>query len=143
MLAVTGAALAVAARAVRVQLLPSWSGAPALLGDVVLGLALLVAVAQIAGVVGLLHAPVVVVAALLAAALALRSRAAWPAALRARGRGRRTPWRGLPPAIALVGVAVGALAVLWLALTFAALDRGMLNQDSVWYHLPLAGRFAQ
>src|SRR5215470_6132063 len=52
-LMVVAAALAYAAVGLRGRLLPGWSGAAARLGEAVLGLSLLVVIAELVGVVGL------------------------------------------------------------------------------------------
>lgn len=148
-LAVTAGSLAIAAQALRRRLAPSWSGPPALLSELILALALLVAIGEIAGVAGLLEAPAIVIGAMLAAGCALAvgggsSRLGTTVGWWRFGRGVTAwpvSWRGL--AGALVALAVACLGVQWLALTLAGLDRGMLNQDTLWYHLPIAAQFVQ
>src|SRR3954462_6056618 len=65
-LIVVAAAISYAAVALRGRLLPGWSGASARLAEVVLGLSLLVVIAELVGVVGLYYPGWVLLAALLA-----------------------------------------------------------------------------
>lgn len=135
-------ALAFAAVFARRLLLPDWSGAPARLAEVVLGVAGLTIVAELLGTVGGFREWALVIAC---AALPL---APWLA-------GRRWGWhhtglRGSPDAtgrststsgIAILAVVVTAAA--WLEKTLLALERGMVEYDTLWYHMPFAARFAQ
>ena len=135
-------ALALAAVFARRLLLPDWSGAPARLAEVVLGLAGLTIVAELLGTVGGFHQWALVIAC---AALPL---APWLA-------GRRWGWhhtglRGSPDATgrstSALGIAIIAVAVttaVWLEKTLLSLERGMVEYDTLWYHMPFAARFAQ
>ncbi len=128
------------ARRVRVWLMPDWNAAPAALATIVLTLSAAVVVAELLGIVGLLNAPALVIAALgLAFGLSRR---------RPRPVDGRAP--ALPPA-APVGrlastIAIGAAlltAVHWAGPVLESLDVGIYRQDSLWYHLPFAAWFAQ
>jgi len=65
LLAVLTLSLGISAVTLRRRLLPAWEGAPAYLVDAILGIALLVWLAELLGVVGLLYAATLVAAALL------------------------------------------------------------------------------
>ncbi len=127
----------VGGRALRLWLVPSWTGAPAALAGIVAALSVAVVAAELLGVVGLLGAPALAIFSIgTAVALTLR----------------RPPARyGPPPPSVTVGkaalaLAVGAsllTAVRWAGPVFESLDVGIYRQDSLWYHLPLAAWFAQ
>ena len=134
------------AAAVRRVLVPSWQGAPAVLADVVLWLAGLLATGQLLGAVGLL-AP----GPLLVGAWSLGG-SSWWLARRVRAVGDpvtsggptgsgRAGGGGLARAVALL--ATGVVAIQWVTHTVDALGRGMTHPDTLWYHLPFAARFLQ
>jgi hypothetical protein len=155
LLALIAGPLAFGAWRVRARVLPGWTGAPARVAEAVLALAALVLVAEALGTVGLLkRAPLVV------ACLAAGGAAAWWA-----GRGARAgeaDAAGAPPpqppsaeggaapgqaggraAIGLALAACAAVAVAWFDRTDFAVHSGMTDPDTLWYHLPVAARFAQ
>jgi hypothetical protein len=130
--------LAFSAHRLRGKLLPAWEGAPARLVEAVVGVALLIWLAEILGVFSLLYA-----GALVASALCLAGAIAW--------------WtRGMnaPPVDGTTGPAgqalMSLLALAVVAVVFAhwgltakdALGRGIFNFDSLWYHLPFAVEMA-
>jgi hypothetical protein len=136
--------LAWGAARLRARLLPDWCGAPALLASSVVFLALLLAVGQALGTFGWFRvAPVVVGAGLTGAALALAC--GRPRALRhtdataATAPPERVGRRGTVVAVLLVAVVVG----LWCARTTTSVNGGILDFDSLNYHLPFAGGFVQ
>ena len=149
----------------RQELLPEWNGAPAHLAESIVGVALLIWLSELLGVFGLLYAWSLVAAALLlAAAVAFATR---------RGGGSGSPgWtrrpvfrpnqsrigatseaknpapsRGTPtPSSASSLVAIAVVAVVfahWGLTTADALNRGIFNFDSLWYHMPFAVEIAQ
>jgi hypothetical protein len=133
------AALGFAAFRLRSRLLPAWSGAPARLVELVVGVALLIWVSEILGTFNLFYAGALVVGSVLIGlgTLALRpADSAVPASPPPSGGGGF--WPGL--------VAVGVVAVVvfhWAVTTKHALDRGIFNFDSLWYHMPFAADMAQ
>ncbi len=136
-LCVVCVSLAVAAVALRRRLLPEWSGAPARLAEAIAGLALLIAILELLGAIGLFRlAPIVVACAL--AGLAGGSAVA-------RGRlARRSP--RAPSGLVATGAALlaGALVLsVWASPTLESYDLGMHAFDTLWYHLPWAASFAQ
>lgn len=139
--------MAVAGRALRRALLPGWTGSPALLANALLGLALLVALSELLGLVGLLDGVLLVAAAVIAGAGALRIE---PLLIKDEARSEEGPEMGQRESPAVAGVeryaAVGiALLVVlqWAGPTMLALDRGIYGGDSLWYHMPFAAHIAQ
>ena len=145
LLAVIVAAVAFAAVVARRRLLPDWEGAPARLAEVIAGLGIVVLVSQALGVVGLFHL-VPVVAAVVAVALAARWLDGRASASPAAAAGpTATPLPFAPSRLQLMA-AVAATAVVvaeWSVRTIDALRFGMIGIDTLWYHMPVAARFAQ
>ncbi|MSO41931.1 MAG: hypothetical protein EXQ70_08615 [Solirubrobacterales bacterium] len=137
-LAAVTVSLALAGRSLRRVLVPGWSGAPALLADAVLAIALLVAVGELLGLAGVLTGVTLVLGSLAALGLC---------AGLTRGRASDgTTMREAPPVSGIeLGIAV-ALSLLvvaqWAGPTLLALDRGIYGGDSLWYHLPFAADIA-
>jgi hypothetical protein len=178
LLAVLVLSLAFSAVRLRQRLLPTWEGAPARLVETIVGVALLIWLAELLGLVSLLYAGTLVASAfLLAGAIAWRTGgvSASPAggvgvggppppegsggqgpdpasakSLRPEERvgqgGPPTPATG-PAGQALMSlIALAVVAVVfahWGLTTKDALDRGIFNFDSLWYHLPFATDIAQ
>jgi len=131
------AALGFAAVQLRRRLLGGWSGAPARLAEVVLGLSLLVVVLELIGVVGL-YQPGWVLAGTIAAGLGIGL------ALRVPGEGIELPAPPLRP-VALA-VALGAALLVtahWAMPTQVGLDIGMYLPNTTWHNAPFAARFVQ
>ncbi|HEX9967046.1 MAG TPA: hypothetical protein VGB06_03775 [Solirubrobacterales bacterium] len=159
LLAVLVGSLGFAAMRVRRRFLPDWEGAPAHLVDAVVGVALLIWIAELLGVVGLLYGGALVgVAVGLAGVLAFlpagpvaagdppplpvaeASSGAVPPTTPPAGRsgGWPTSWS--------VAVAVAVVAVVfadWGLTAVDALNRGIFNFDSLWYHQPFAVEMAK
>ena len=159
------ASLAFSAHHLRARLLPAWEGAPARLVEAIVGIALLIWLSQILGTFDLFYAwPLIVASLLLAGGIASASvREGRPGG---SGRVRRPVFRPghsareadspaknpaldqTPPAspsgMTVVAIAVVALVFAHWGLTTAdALDRGIFNFDSLWYHMPFAVEMAQ
>jgi hypothetical protein len=135
-LVVVGASVAFVAYRLRTKLLPTWVGAPGRLVESVLAIALLIWLGELLGTFGLLYEWIYVVVAALLAVLA------W-ALLPARepaGRAEPASERAGPGAwqwLITIGV-IGLVVAHWGLTTKDALDRGVFNFDSLWYHLPFA-----
>jgi hypothetical protein len=168
LLAILALSLGFSAVCLRRRLMPEWEGASAHLVEGVVGVALLIWISELLGVVNLLYAGTLVAAAvLLAAAVAfgpwvLSGRGGGgaslgfspesPGVVRDRDRGEKedaaVPRHPLspPPAggwLTAVAVAVVALVFAHWGLTAKdALGRGVFNFDSLWYHLPFAVEMA-
>ncbi|HEU4981014.1 MAG TPA: hypothetical protein VFT14_07335, partial [Solirubrobacterales bacterium] len=131
------AALGYGAVALRGRLLPGWSGAPARLAEVVLGLSLLVVILELVGVVGL-YRPGWVLAATLIAGIGI-------------GLSLRPPSEGIvlpAPPVAPIALAVAVAAALlvvahWAMPTQIGLDIGMYLPNTTWHNAPFAARFVQ
>jgi hypothetical protein len=136
-LIVVAAAMAFAAVALRGRLLPGWSGASARLAEVVLGLSLLVVIAELVGVVGLYRPGWVLLATILVGV--------------GVGLALRGPRRGIElasPLVSPVAMAVAVAAALlvaahWAMPTQTGLDIGMYLPNTTWHNAPFAARFVQ
>jgi len=154
-LVVVGGSIGFTAYTLRKWLLPDWLGAPARLVEAVVSIALLIWLGELLGTFGLFYDWLFVVASVLVAASAwalLRGGGAVggaaPEDALATGRGG-----GSPAAAGPAGPNPLALLVTWgvVALVFAhwglttkdALDRGIFNFDSLWYHMPFAADMVQ
>ena len=143
-----------AAWRLRQKLLPEWAGAPARLVESVAAVALLIWISEILGTVGLFYA-----GALIAASLLL-GLATWfllgggadlgdhPEQLLQRRDGGTESATGPagPESLVSLLVMAGVIAITvftWAVTTKHALDRGIFNFDSLWYHLPFAVDMAQ
>jgi hypothetical protein len=154
-LAVVALSLGFSAFRLRQRLMPSWDGAPARLVEAIVAVALLVWISEILGTFGLLYAGALVgVSALVALATAFLPGGGGGAGVPRGAEGAQRPstvgvaaptgpagpdgWRLL--------IMVGVLTVVfghWALTTKHALDRGVFNFDSLWYHLPFAAEMAQ
>ena len=136
-LAVVLGSLVYAATRLRARLLPAWEGAPARLAEAILGVALLVWVGELLGVVGLLREGALVGACALVGLGSTR--------LGRPGReGDTPPAPAVEPLAVLVAVGVvGVLFAHWGLQTKVSLNNGVGNFDSLWYHLPYAADIAQ
>ena len=136
-LILVAAAMGFAAVSLRRRWLPGWSGAPARLAEVVLGISLLVVTLELIGVVGLYESGWVLAGALVAGVgVGLAA-------------GRTGEGLALPsPPIAPIAMAValgGALLVAahWAMPTQTGLDIGMYLPNTTWHNAPFAARFVQ
>ncbi len=148
----------------RRRLLPEWEGAPARLVEAVVGVALVIWLAELLGIFGLLYAEVLVGASLLlagATAWTLGPEREWGSPVRLRRPVFRTDHlaseterkaknpaagQGTPTPSLHAFVAIGVVALVfahWGLTTADALNRGIFNFDSLWYHMPFAVEMAQ
>src|SRR5262245_3667251 len=146
-LAAIVAPVCLAARALRIRFLPDWSGARAVLASSIIAIALLETAAQLVGTFGLLtRVPLIVVLiASCAAIVVLASRGRVPTEPRVHLDKRAVAAELSQPhrSTILVVIAVGAVALPWVARTIGSLRTGVLGYDSLDYHLPFAARFFQ
>lgn len=140
--------LAYAAFRLRRELLPGWSGAPALVADLVAGITLATLLAEILGTFGAFTDVGYGVGAVAVAALV---------ALAAARLGSRSPQGDAgpsaddaPPAppgprhgLAIVAVVSAAVVAGWAIPTLTGIAGGMGRADSLWYHMPLSARFVE
>jgi hypothetical protein len=135
------ATLGLGAYYVRALIVPAWTGALARLAEVTLGLSALIVVAELLGLLKLFEeVPLVLACALLGLG------AAWWARGRAVPPGEVHESPAVSPSRLMLAVAVFAAAVVvmhWAEASQESLDVGMYYQDTTWYHMSFAGRFAQ
>jgi hypothetical protein len=142
-LAIVAGGLAVAAWALRSRLLPGWTGAAARLIEAVVAVGLATLIAELLGAVGLLREGLFVGACALIGAGALASLRSGPEEGEMAEIGR-TPAPPVPGFAALISLAVVAgVFAHWGVETKQALDGGIGNFDSLWYHMPFATEIAQ
>jgi predicted membrane channel-forming protein YqfA (hemolysin III family) len=141
----------------RGRLMPAWNGASARLVEAIVAVALLTWISEILGTFGLLYAGALVGACVLVAglvALSPRVLSRWtPPRCSDAASPRHCAPRGSPTTAPPTGegfwrllIMVGVVAVVfghWALTTKHALDRGVFNFDSLWYHLPFAADMAQ
>src|SRR5580704_9301036 len=133
--------LAIAAVAIRRRTLLEWTGPSARLSEVVMGLALLIAILEVVGTLGLFELGPIVIACVLVGLAGVHELAGTQVARR-----HSAERRGWTVATATTAVALVAGAVVlaeWGALTIRSFDVGIRGFDSLWYHLPWAASFAQ
>jgi hypothetical protein len=154
-LVVVGASIGFTAYRLRQRLMPAWDGAPARLVESIVAIALLIWLGEILGTFGLFYAWVFVGASVLLAVLAKTLLPGGgtvggptPEDALATGRGGGSPavtGPAGPSAFAWL-VTVGVIALVfahWGLTTKDALDRGIFNFDSLWYHMPYATDMVQ
>ncbi|HWJ43176.1 MAG TPA: hypothetical protein VNR67_07065, partial [Solirubrobacterales bacterium] len=147
--------LGFSAYGLRRRLLPAWPGAPARLVESIVGVALVIWLSELLGLFGLFYAGALIGAALLTC-LAVAFLPGGGAvggtppeeSLATGGEGGSKSAAGPAgpesPLSLLVMLAVIAATVFSYAVTTRhALDRGVFNFDSLWYHLPFAADMVQ
>jgi hypothetical protein len=154
------ASIGFAAYRLRARLLPGWGGAPARLVEAIVGVALVIWISELLGTFGLFYAGALVAACVLLAlgiallpgggavggptpeeALATGGGGGSPAATGPAG-----PDAPEPEPLGRLLVMVGVIAVVvghWAMTTKHALDRGIFNFDSLWYHMPFSVEMVQ
>jgi hypothetical protein len=129
--------IAFAALVLRRRWLPDWSGSPARVAEAVLAVALVIATAEVVGVVGLFRP------GFLAGAGVAVGLVAW----RYGGdtRAHAAPRLPAPEPVATGVAALTAAAVVgtWAAGVAGVLTTGMSRTDTLFYHAPAAARFVQ
>ena len=138
-LAVIATALGVGAYHLRALLAPAWTGALARLAEIVIGISMLILVAELLGVLGLFK-EVPLLIGFVAAGLGVTF---W---VRSRGMPDRpdAPEARSSAIMVAIGIAAAALVVVhWAHPTGQAVDQGMYYQDTTWYHMSFSARFAQ
>ena len=144
-LALVAAPLAFSAYRIRRAALPAWTGAPARLVESIVAVALLTWLMEALGVVGLLYAGTLIATSLLTAAATatllpgggagneLTRRAGESLPATGPAGPSATPWMH----VVMIGV-VALVVGHWAVTTHDALNRGIFNFDSLWYHMPFA-----
>ncbi len=132
------AALGFSAVRLRARLLPGWEGGVARLVEVLVAVALLTWICEALGTFGALYAGTVLAAAVVLAAALWQ----WLPAPAGRLAGPQLPREDGWLLLAMTAV-VAIVVFTWAVTTKHALDRGIFNFDSLWYHLPFAAEIAQ
>ncbi len=141
-LALIVGALGFAAWRVRAAVLPAWVGAPARLTESVLAIVAAIWLAELFGTFGA-YGDLTLIAGSVALAVLV-----WAICGRLAPRGREAASAGPPAppastiAIWIAAAACAAVAAAWMVPTLASLAGGMDRADTLWYHMPLAARFA-
>jgi hypothetical protein len=144
-LAAAVAALAWGAWSLRTLLLPEWSGVPARLAEIVVAIAVPTGLAQLLGSFGGFgRFPMLAGCLAFGGVMSLiaRKRRVRPG----RASGRPAPTASVASRREEVVAAVGATALVatqWTTHVSVALDRGMTQPDTLWYHGSFAARFVQ
>ncbi len=125
----------------RRRLLPAWGRAPARLVEAIVAVALLTWISEILGTFSLFYA-----GALVAASAVLALAAAFLSPAGGGGAGDGAPTGPARQSAWMLLVMTGVIALVvghWALTTKHALDTGIFNFDSLWYHLPFAADMAQ
>jgi hypothetical protein len=154
-LVVVAGSIAFTAYRLRQRLMPAWEGAPGRLVESIAAIALLIWLGELLGTFDLFYAWTFIAASVL---LAVSAKTLLPAggavggpapedALATAGGGGSHAATGPagPTAFAWL-VTVGMIALVfahWGLTTKDALDRGIFNFDSLWYHMPFAADMVQ
>jgi hypothetical protein len=142
-LAAVALSLGFSAVRLRRRLIPTWQGAPAHLVESILAIALLIWLSELLGTVNLFYAWTLAASSLLlAGTLAWRLQPAAPPISGDRTRGPRPSDPGIWALLVTVGV-IALVVAHWALTAKSALDRGIFNFDSLWYHMPFAVDMAQ
>jgi len=152
-LALLVVAVGFSAYKLRQRLLPGWEGAPARLVESIVGIAIVIWLSEILGAVGLFYAGALIAASVLLA-LGVRFLPGGGADLgdhpeqplqrrdggtkSATGPAGQAPW-----SLVVMALVIAATVFSYAVTTKHALDRGVFNFDSLWYHLPFAVDMAQ
>jgi hypothetical protein len=140
--------IAFSAYKLRQRLLPAWEGAPARLVESIAAIALLIWISEILGTFGLFYAGTLVAASvLLGLALWFLPGGGDDAGPSPIGEGDVSETgpagpEALVPLLAMVAV-IAATVFSYAVTTQHALDRGIFNFDSLWYHMPFAVEMVQ
>ena len=150
-LALVAGPIGFAAWRLRQRLLPRWAGAPARLVESIAAVAMVIWLSEILGTFGLFYAGALIGAAVLVAGTVVL----WPAGPAAAGDppSPATTQGMVPPTTSPTGEGFWSLLVMaaviaatvfsWAVTTKHALDRGIFNFDSLWYHMPFAADMVQ
>ncbi len=133
------APLAWAAWRLRATLLGGWNGAAARVVEAVLAISALILLAELLGTFAAFEIPTMIVGGFVLAGVTH-----WACSRSGAGTGPGPP---APPAVSRGAVwfaafAVAVVAAAWMVPTLSSLAGGMDRADSMWYHMPLATRFA-
>jgi hypothetical protein len=128
----------------RGALLPEWSGAPARLAEVVMAVAVPVALAQLLGLFGAFRrGPVLVACVAAGLAMGMVGRRLGRPVARSRRKDGAGGVVGRREELVAAVAATALVAAQWATHVAATFGRGMTHTDTLWYHQPYAARFVQ
>jgi hypothetical protein len=130
--------LGLTAALLRRRWLPGWQGAPARLAECLIGLAALIALAEVLGAIGWFR-----LGPLVGVSLAVCGGTAKAVGARTRQALADSAGSGSRLIVGLAVVAGAVTIAAWAAPTVESFDHGIRGFDSLWYHLPWAASFAQ
>jgi hypothetical protein len=131
-----------AARYLRKAIAADLSGAPAVLADAIAALSALLICGELLGLVGLFQTgPVIAALWFLALAGMGLARHDWGGS--PRGAVEPAPVTRTPGSVFAASAGVVVVAAQWLLQSANSLGSGMLNFDTLWYHMPVAAQFAR
>jgi predicted membrane channel-forming protein YqfA (hemolysin III family) len=151
-IALVALSLGFGAYRLRQRLMPAWDSAPARLVEAIVAVAFLIWISEVLGTFDLLYAGALVgVSVLIAIAMAFLPGDGGGAGVprgaeRPSTVGDAAPTGPAGPDGWRLLIMVGVIALVfghWALTTKHALDRGVFNFDSLWYHLPFAAEMAQ
>jgi 4-amino-4-deoxy-L-arabinose transferase-like glycosyltransferase len=133
-----------AARYLRTTIAANLSGAPAVLADAMAALSALLVCGELLGLVGLFQTGPMI-AALWFLALAGMGLARQDSGGSPRGavEPAPAPVTRTPGSVFAASAGVVVVAAQWLLQSANSLGSGMLNFDTLWYHMPVAAQFAR
>ncbi|HEX7279276.1 MAG TPA: hypothetical protein VF255_06570 [Solirubrobacterales bacterium] len=145
--------IAFSAYRLRQRLLPVWEGAPARLVESIVAIALIIWISEILGAIGLFYAGALIGASVLLGLLIWflpgggADRGDHPErSLQRRDGGPRSVTGPAGPgawSLAVMTAVIAATVFDYAVTTQHALDRGIFNFDSLWYHMPFAVEMVQ
>jgi hypothetical protein len=124
--------LAFASHRLRRRLLPAWEGAPARLVESIVFAALVIWLSEVLGSVALFYAGALIAASLLVGL------ATWFLPVGGIHPVTRPAGPESPVSLLIMAAVIAATVFTWAVTTKHALDRGIFNFDSLWYHMPFA-----
>jgi hypothetical protein len=135
----------------RQRLLPVWEGAPARLVESIVFVALLIWISELLGTIGLFYAGALIAASVLLglATWLLPGGGVVGGTLSCRAGGGGSPAATGPAgpettvSLLVMALVIAITVFSWAVTTKHALDRGIFNFDSLWYHMPFAVDMAQ
>jgi hypothetical protein len=146
-LALVVGSIAFSAYRLRQRLLPTWEGAPARLVESIVAVALIIWLSEILGTFGLFYAGTLIAAsALLGLALWFLPGGGDDAGPSPVGEGDVSETGPAGPgawSLVVMAAVIAATVFSYAVTTQHALDRGIFNFDSLWYHMPFAVEMVQ
>jgi hypothetical protein len=139
--AVIAVSLGTGARRARGAVVPTWTGAPARLAEVVIASSGLLVLAQLLGIAGVMTGVALTIGSVVLGGLALLLIPLSPRPAADPGPSSEPT---SSPAMTAIAIAIALIVVAhWAIGALVSLDYGIFNADDLQSHLPTAARFAQ